>query len=604
MKKNVLALSITAAVVSFGFAGGVNAMTVAPLTGASATSSLQLNEAGVGHSLFVPYFSAQDKNNTLINLVNTDTVNGKAVKVRFRGAANSDDLFDFQVFLSPGDHWSASVSIGADGLAKLFTPDASCTKPDRATLNSTPFLTARLDPSMSGDALKAGTREGYVEIFTMGDVPRSPIGVAGQAHPTQGVAPFDFLAFGNAAGPDLGTADNVNDLYTAIKHVAKVAPCSGAAWTALDAVVTDSTDARAKGLLPPSTGLMANWTIINVVGAAAWSGEATAIHSVIANPAALSAPAFLPALGHTVYWPQIASAAANPDNFTADPLFRLDAQKAAGGVATLAPVAPNANPAIAAGNYDLPDMSTPYTDASVAPIAGVINEPLNQAFALTQAIATRSVTNEFLTDPGIAATTDWVFSMPTRRYSVAFHYGATISANDDGRRFSEIIDDTLPLTMTHGYFLQSNTVIQQASATQLNGRQICVTGIARSPRDREETATTASTQVVISPSTLAPAVSFCGEASVLSINGGGIANPSGSLKSTVTRQDATVPFVDGWMTMTSPSATTIPLAAPAAVAVAPFGTPGLPVLGAAFARAVGGANGNTFGATWKHRSAR
>ena len=34
---------------------------------------------------------------TLLNLINTDTVRGKAVKVRFRGAANSDDVYDFQV---------------------------------------------------------------------------------------------------------------------------------------------------------------------------------------------------------------------------------------------------------------------------------------------------------------------------------------------------------------------------------------------------------------------------------------------------------------------------------------------------------------------------
>ena len=186
MKKNVLALCITAAML--GLTGGAQAMNAAPLVGAPTGSTLALNEAGVGHSLFVPYFTAQDTNSTLINLVNTDRVNGKAVKIRFRGAANSDDLFDFQVFLSPGDVWTASVSKGADGYAKLTTNDASCTKPAKAILNATPFKSTRLDTAnLAGDALMAGTREGYIEIFNMADIPpnatSSGVLTATQIHP-------------------------------------------------------------------------------------------------------------------------------------------------------------------------------------------------------------------------------------------------------------------------------------------------------------------------------------------------------------------------------------------------------------------------------------
>jgi len=71
MKKSILASSIAAAVFGLG-----------AVTGAQAA----------GDILLVPYFSAQGANATLLSIVNTDTVNGKAVKVRFRGAANSDDL--------------------------------------------------------------------------------------------------------------------------------------------------------------------------------------------------------------------------------------------------------------------------------------------------------------------------------------------------------------------------------------------------------------------------------------------------------------------------------------------------------------------------------
>ena len=86
---------------------------VALVSGAThAAPATQFKEAfdGVGHMLIVPYYTAQAGNATLLNIVNTDKVNGKAVKVRFRGASNADDVFNFTLFLSPGDVWAAEIS--------------------------------------------------------------------------------------------------------------------------------------------------------------------------------------------------------------------------------------------------------------------------------------------------------------------------------------------------------------------------------------------------------------------------------------------------------------------------------------------------------------
>ena len=113
MKKNVLALSIAAMIGGLGFAGAASADVVRMAT--STATALELAEGGVGHALVVPYFNAQNGNMTVLHVVNTDTANGKAVKVRFRGAANSDDILDFQVFMSPGDVWTGAVTAGADG---------------------------------------------------------------------------------------------------------------------------------------------------------------------------------------------------------------------------------------------------------------------------------------------------------------------------------------------------------------------------------------------------------------------------------------------------------------------------------------------------------
>ena len=111
MKKNVLALSIATLIGGLGFAG-------------SASAALEVAESGAGHILLVPYYSAQEGNLSVFHLTNTDTTNGKAVKVRFRGASNSDDVLDFQVFLSPGDVWTGIVSKNPEtGLANLVTAD-------------------------------------------------------------------------------------------------------------------------------------------------------------------------------------------------------------------------------------------------------------------------------------------------------------------------------------------------------------------------------------------------------------------------------------------------------------------------------------------------
>ncbi len=576
MKKNVLALSITAALV--GLTGGAHAMT-GTLGGASPVSSLKLNGDGIGHMLLVPYFTAQSTNSTLINIVNTDQLRGKAVKVRFRGAANSDDVFDFQVFLSPGDVFAASVSKGADGRAVFTTNDASCTKPSKAVLNSTPFITARLDSTMTADQKANGTREGYVEIFNMGDIPKDGLVAAAL------VGDVDSLQ------TTAGVGNAINPLYTAIKHVAKVAPCSGAAWNALDttnltwsvaAPVAPVLNPRSAGLLPPTTGLMANWTVINVASAGAWSGEAVAIQSV-------TGATFVPSKGNVVYWPQTADlvGAANIDLYTADPLLRTAQVAKFDGAIYVA----DTTPGVVAGFYDLPDFSTPYTEAALPAPAFTALSPLSQARDVTASIAASSVTNEFLTDTSITASTDWVFSQPTRRYSVAFDYSATISGTDDGRRFSDIVTQVgAPAGFLNGYFLQGNTLV--SSATNGNGRQICARGITASPFDREETGVLATTTVVVSPSTPADPLSFCGEATVLSINNGGIlATGTSSLKASVAVKDLDVTFRDGWMVLGTPAAN---IAAPA--------VNGLPLVGASFFRAFAGTQ--SFGATFNHRLGR
>ena len=522
MKKNVLALSVAALMA--GFAGGAHAVT--DLAGATAASSLQFSNTGTGHMLVVPYFSTQNGNSTLLSIINTDEVRGKAVKVRFRGAANSDDIYDFQVFLSPGDVWTANVSAGADGKSFLTTDDASCTKPAKATLNSTPFVTTRLNPAATAEDKANNTREGYIEIFNMADI----------------VAP---------------TAPATN-LYTSIKHKNGVAPCANiaadvlagttasTAWTTINTDANNATlTAAAIGMAAPTTGLAANWTIINVPKAVAWSGAAAAIEAVVTATG-------VPAAGNVVYFPQtstpIGGAAAAV--FTADPLIQ--------------------GSLINSALYDLPDMSTPYTAAAATPEA--------QAADLANAIAATAVMNEFWTEPSISAETDWVFSMPTRRYATAVNYKAP------GLTPGSILPAAVYNVGNGNHFAATNT--------KMFGDKLCVSGIATSPWDREERRPATPDDVVISPSEPGAPTLFCGETSVLSFNNGG-ATTTAVLSANVAVKDIDVGYTNGWLKLKTPGA------------VAPNG---LPVLGQAFVSAFNpavseGTAGN-FNMGWSHRYAR
>lgn len=514
MKKKVLALSIAAMIGGVAHAG-VSFNGVATVTTAD---TLAVTPDGIGHILLVPYFSTNNGNATLLSIVNTDTVMGKAVKVRFRGAANSDDIFDFQVYMSPGDVWTANVSQAADGRSMLTTSDKSCTLP--FAINQS-FITDRL-PSTADTATKnAWTREGYVEIFNMADI-----------------------------------ADTVStsDLFTRVKHVSGVAPCLGGASAALltELSTNPGAVANAEGgnlnFRAPSTGLMGSWTIINVAGASvAWSDNMTAIR---ANVTATG----LAGTGRIVFSPQNnLPTGGDVNTLTSDPMIRT--ADTTGATA----------PKIAGLNFDLPDLSTPYTGVAALATTGA-GSPVAQANQVSAALAVRSVVNEYLTDTAITAATDWVFSMPTRRYGVAYNYA---SASADKRVF----------TTGNNFF--------QAGNTTTLGNLVCVIEPSIGSTalfDREETTPGATFDFVISPGTGASSLRLCGEVSVLNFNGSNV------LGAAIATQNIAGPYRDGWASIPTPGIAS-----------------GLPILGSSFVKATGPAvagKSTNFGITNLHRFTR
>lgn len=504
MKKNVLAVSIAAMIGGLGLAGVASAGTV--ITAGADATALEVSPTGVGHILLVPYFSTQNGNVSLLNITNTDTVNGKAVKLRYRGAANSDDIYDITVFLSPGDMWSANVS-QKNGVSTLVTKDNSCTLPANVNVD---FGTARLAPTDNGE----GTLEGYIEILNMADIP------AGSA------------------------------LYTSIKHVNGVAPCSTMPGQKTD--LADATAAAARGYANPTGGLMANWMIMNLSKAGSFTGEATAV--VATGGTGKANIVFSPQEDEAVVTQTTAA------GLTADPLL--------------------AQGKLIAKNYDFPDLSTPY----VNPVGGTT--PIAQAHALSFALATASVTNEYMTSPDVGFATDWTFSMPARRYNVAVDYASTAT---DKRVFAT----------GAAYFTAGST---EYDATK---QQVCV----KSKFDdlayfntEEGVKVTTPGGYVVSPQKpgVTPGLAFCGETSVLTFNKTlGATDGTPVLGALIARQglqmvskaNSTDVYTDGWMALQTPGN------------AGTGGNLGLPVIGHAFAKALT-SNTISLGGIWKHRTSK
>jgi len=178
MKRNSLTTAVVAGIAGVaGFAGLANAV--------------DLNPDGLGQVLIYPYYTVNKSQDTLFSVVNTDSVNGKAVKVRFLEGYNSREVLDFNLYLSPNDVWTARISqVSDEGGAAVTTTDASCTDPQ---LTTEPFRTAAFDGT-GPVAADAGphditrTREGYIELISMGDIDPSST-LAGLITHDDGVPP-------------------------------------------------------------------------------------------------------------------------------------------------------------------------------------------------------------------------------------------------------------------------------------------------------------------------------------------------------------------------------------------------------------------------------
>jgi len=550
MKKNLLSLSIGAAIAGLTLAGAANAAVSIAGTGAgnnltaTTATGLALAPGGIGHIGIIPYFSTQNGNQTLFSITNTDTTNGKAVKIRFRSAANSDDVFDFTLFLSPGDVWTANISRdAATGISRLITTDNSCTLPALSDVNRG-FVVARLpavSSTFTAETQASWTREGYIEVLNMADVP--PVFANGQSLATYQT-----------------TATTTNGLYSTTKHNGSgVAACDSAVLSKLLTTSTSAATLSGLGLDTPSGGLYTNAFIINTANAfLSWSTEATAVVTTGGDR------------GKLVFAPQLATFYTGGDlaALSADPLFTTTPA----GLATTTPSAA----VLPSSEFDFPDLSTSYTgtgDGAASTVSAAA-----QAGTLSTSLAVTSIKNDYSTLAAIGSKTDFTFSLPTRRYAVAVDYSTLSNTPSVATlRFN---------AGNNAQFAAGNTTLQGLLACVSAGAN-AVTGYSRSEQ------VVAGQGAVISPTPVAAQLRFCGEVSVLTVNNDGT-SPAGKgvLGASVAVQNLFTSFQEGWININTPGVTA---------------GNGLPVLGSAYTSAIGnpvGGVSTNFAWTYAHKFTR
>jgi hypothetical protein len=148
-------------------------------------NAVHVNGDGTGEVLIFPYYNTNNSFQTSVSVTNTTSAY-TIFKIRFRESDNSQDVLDFNVYMSPYDVWTGTVR-QIDGVANLISDDTTCTyPPNDVVLNAE---TGVLNPDLytgetplteaqKGWNLKAAYTnvddsdplEGYIEVFEIGNI--------------------------------------------------------------------------------------------------------------------------------------------------------------------------------------------------------------------------------------------------------------------------------------------------------------------------------------------------------------------------------------------------------------------------------------------------
>jgi hypothetical protein len=349
MKKNLISLAVAASV----------------LGGAAAQAQMHVSPDKTGEVLMFPLYSADTGNATNITIVNT-TGAAKAVKVRFLEHKNSDEVLDFNLYLSKYDTFAFAVLPDPNGVGgAIQTRDNTCTVPQLGSPNPPLNGTTVTNPDGSKTRTQPFTNFGYSKDFN-GGLDR---GLTGHIEIIEMGVLVNEVALPNVGATPTQKAQQFASFAT---HGANGVPanCAGlvSAWDKGLFGTPDVAGAATPGVTAPTGGLYGTAYQINVDKAVAFGFEPTALDN----------------------W---APGSLHKSPGTEDP-------KLADGVSN----------AVIYGNTGV------YT-------AVVANSGIE---AVSAVLMTESVSNDVNVNPFIDGMTDWVVTFPTKQNHVDFALKANV----------------------------------------------------------------------------------------------------------------------------------------------------------------------------------
>jgi len=361
MKKSILSLAVAAGVSS------------------TAMAQMHINHQGLGEALVFPLYSAQNGNDTYIAIANT-TSNAKAVKIRILEAQNSVEVLDFNLYMSPEDHFSFAITANEDGGASLITADNSCTVPQ--ITGPVPFRGFKFAEDKATDDPKTTPDEGYDNT----DISRTQIGHIEVIEMGQIAYDEDYDPGVDADGKSLD--DGRNAVYLATLHDETGVPANCDAHTALWSVPASNEPAGSitgVWLKNPSFGFVTS-DEIDASGSSPWMGGGLYGYGQVINVAEGTAFGY--------------------DAVAIDDMVKAGQSRSAMHYKP-GDIDPNFN--------DLAITDTVETEGYDGMVTGA-DASGNPVLAVATLFQTTALENDYVVDPDINALTDWVITAPTKNF--------------------------------------------------------------------------------------------------------------------------------------------------------------------------------------------
>lgn len=320
---------------------------------AAPASAVSLNSQGLGQVLVYPYYTANAGNDTLLSVTNP-TPHGKALRVRFAEGENGRDAYSLNVYLAPFDAWTAAITHAGAG----------------------------------ADA-PAGVRTSDASC-TVPDV-------AGSTDLTGGGAAFSMAAFSGAnSDPGGSSASRTTEGWIEIIE--------------MGSLVDESPSAVSAGMTSPGETQTRDCAALVAAWAAGgyWAQDA---NTDVLNPTGgLYGSAYVVNVEQGTIFGYSAVAL---DDFRVDP---ADSPRGSTASVVLHTPAGNADPNLGDALTD-PTAHLAQADAFAdGHIAATYTAPANAVDAVTAVFMAAAIFDDYATDTSIGATTNLVFTYPTRRF--------------------------------------------------------------------------------------------------------------------------------------------------------------------------------------------